>query len=135
MKNILFASTALVAAATAGVVHAADAPVGTVGGYMFMGAGITDFTGTGDAEVGILRDGEIHLGWRGTSDNGLTFRGRIELEAFSAPGDQIDENWGEVSGSFGSLLIGSNDSAADNYGDVGIIYGPGARLAYYDGFG
>jgi len=135
MKKILFASTALVASAAFGTAFAADKPVGTIGGYMFMGAGLSDNNTSGDTEVGILRDGEIHLGWRGTSDNGLTFTGRIELEAFTDGRDQIDENWGQVSGAFGSLLIGSNDTAGDNFGDVGILYGPGARLAYYDGFG
>ncbi|MEO1687162.1 MAG: porin [Pseudomonadota bacterium] len=132
MKKILFATTAL--AFTAGAAIAAEKPVGSVGGYMFMGAGLSDSNTDNDTEIGILRDGEIHLKWKGSSDNGLTFDGRIELEAFTAS-DQIDENWGRVSGSFGSVLIGSNDTAADNFGDVGILYGPGARLAYYDGFG
>ncbi|MEM1314215.1 MAG: porin [Pseudomonadota bacterium] len=134
MKKILFATTAVVASAAAGVALASEKPTGFVGGYMFMGAGLSDANTADNTEVGILRDGEIFLGWRGSSDNGLTFDGRIELEAFTAV-DQIDENWGRVSGSFGAVLIGSNDTAGDNVGDVGIICGPGCRLAYYDGFG
>jgi len=134
MKKILFASTALVAVAAAGAAYAAERAVGSVNGYMFMGVGLSDYNASGDTEIGILRDSEIHLSWRGSSDNGLTFDGRVELEAFTTT-DQIDESWARVRGSFGTLLIGSNDSAADNYGDVGILYGPGARLAYYDGFG
>lgn len=134
MKKILFATTAIAATAAAGVALAAERPTGSVNGYMFMGAGLSDSNADSETEVGILRDGEIHLTYRGSSDNGLTFDGRVELEAFTAA-DQIDENWARVSGSFGSVLIGSNDTAADNFGDVGILYGPGARLAYYDGFG
>ena len=134
MKKILFATTAIAASAAAGVALAAEKPTGAVNGYMFMGVGLSDANASTETEVGILRDGEIHLTWRGSSDNGLTFDGRIELAAFTAT-DQIDENWGRVSGSFGSVQIGSNDTAADNFGDVGILYGPGARLAYYDGFG
>ncbi len=134
MKKILFATTALVASAAAGAAFAAEKPVGTIGGYMGFGAGLSDANPSGDTEVTILRDGEIFLGFKGSSDNGLTFTGRVELEAFTT-GDQIDENWAQVSGSFGSILVGSNDTAGDNFGDVGILYGPLARLAYYDGFG
>lgn len=134
MKKILFATTALVAGAAAGIASAAERPTGSVNGYMFFGAGLTDVTATGDTEVAILRDGEIHLNFSGSSDNGLTFAGRVELEAFTT-GDQIDENWATVSGSFGEILVGSNDTAADNFGDVGIFCAAGCRIAYYDGFG
>lgn len=134
MKKILFATTALVAGAAAGIASAAERPTGSVGGYMFFGAGLTDVTATGDTEVALLRDGEMHLKFSGSSDNGLTFAGRVELEAFTT-GDQIDENWATVSGSFGEILVGSNDTAGDNYGDVGIFCAAGCRIAYYDGFG
>jgi predicted porin len=103
--------------------------------------------------LGVLRDGEIHLGFSGTSDNGLTFDGRVELEAFTSDasctdvsaggiispdecgdGDQIDENWARVSGSFGSIKIGGDDSAKNAYAN-GVIYAPSAFIGYYDGFG
>lgn len=134
MKNFLFATTALVAGAAAGIASAAERPTGSVGGYMFFGAGLTDVSASGDTEVNLLRDGEIHLKFSGSSDNGLTFAGRVELEAFTTS-DQIDENWATVSGSFGEILVGSNDTAGDNYGDVGIFCAAGCRIAYYDGFG
>ena len=131
MKKILLASTALAFASSAAM--AAEAVTGSVGGYMFMGVGLSDANSSGDTELGVLRDSEIHLKFSGSSDNGLTFDGRVELEA-GTTSDQIDENWGRVRGSFGEVLIGSNDTAGDRYGDVGIIYGPGARIAYFDGF-
>ncbi len=93
--------------------------VGSVGGYMNFGAGYSSDIGTGaDGKVGIIRDGEIHLGAMGKSDNGLTFRVRVELEAFTTT-DQIDENFATVEGGFGRFVVGGNDSAANEVGGVG----------------
>jgi len=103
MKNALFATTAFVAAGlVAGAAQAADPVTASVSGYMHAGVGYVDRRGS-DADIGVMRDGEIHFNARGTSDNGLTFRGRVELEAFTS-GDQIDENWVEVGGAFGRVL-------------------------------
>jgi predicted porin len=49
-------------------------------------------------------------------------------------GDDIDENWARVSGSFGSIKIGGDDSAKNAYNN-GVLYAPGARVGYYDSFG
>jgi hypothetical protein len=129
MKKILFASTALVAASLASASSASEPLTGSVGGYMMIG--LVYQTDQND-ELGVLRDGEIFLNFRGTSDNGLTFRGRVELEGFTT-GDQIDENWGEVSGSWGAIRIGSDDDAADA-NERGVFYGPQGRIGYYDSF-
>ncbi|QDL90871.1 porin [Paroceanicella profunda] len=129
MKKVLFASTALVAASLGSASFAAEPITGSVGGYMMMGLVYMDEQGD---EIGVLRDGEIHLGWKGTSDNGLTFDGRIELEAYTT-GDQIDENWARVSGTFGSVMIGSDDSAS-NAMEKGVFYGAGSRVGYWDSF-
>lgn len=129
MKNVLFASTALVAASLASASLAAERITGSVGGYMMIGLVYQEDQ---NDELGVLRDGEIFLQWRGTSDNGLTFSGRVELEAFTTS-DQIDENWAQVSGSFGTIRIGSDDSASEDH-ERGIFYGPGARTGYFDSF-
>jgi outer membrane protein OmpU len=130
MKNVLFASTALVAASLATSSFAAERITGSVGGYFMMGLVYQD--NGSDPEIGVLEDGEIFLQWRGTSDNGLTFSGRVELEAFTNA-DQIDEYWARVSGSWGSIKIGSDDSASEDH-ERGIFYGPGARTGYFDSF-
>ncbi|WP_118133247.1 porin [Oceanicella sp. SM1341] len=130
MKKVLFASTALVAASLGSASFAAEPITGSVGGYMMMG--LVYMEDQGD-EIGVLRDGEIHLGWKGTSDNGLTFDGRVELEAHTQAGDQIDENWARVSGTFGSVMIGSDDSSS-NAMEKGVFYGPGSRVGYWDSF-
>jgi hypothetical protein len=153
MKKILLASTALVIGAAAQA-NAAEPLTASVGGYMNIGVAIDDR----EDGLGVLRDGEIHLKFSGTSDNGLTFDGRVELEAFTSDGncqgaidalhdeevdhgtygcdggDQIDENWARVSGSFGAIKIGGDDSAKNAYAN-GVIYAPSALIGYYDGFG
>lgn len=122
---------ALALALVPAAAFAADRPVGSVGGYMNLGAGVSDGNTSEDPEVGIIRDGEIHLKGRGASDNGLTYEVRVELEAFTT-GDQIDENWGKVSGVFGEVLIGGADTALNEYGGVGVVK-PTGIFNYYDG--
>ncbi len=131
MKKVLLATSALVAAGFVTSASAAEWETG-VSGYYFLGVGVTD--SNAQDGIGVLRDGEFHVNGRLTADNGLTFRARIEVEAFTS-GDQIDENWGSVSGSFGTLMIGSNDTVVyENLSGIGIIYAPGARIGYADSF-
>ncbi len=131
MKKILLATSALVAGGFATTAAAAEWETG-VSGYYFLGVGVTD--SNAQDGIGVLRDGEVHVNGRLTADNGLTFRARVELESFTS-GDQIDENWGSVSGSFGTLMIGSNDTVVyENLSGIGIVYAPGARIGYADSF-
>ena len=129
MKKALIATTALVAAGFATTATAAEWST-NVTGYYFLGLGASDNSNADG--IGVLRDGEAHVRAKLVADNGITFQARIELEAFTS-GDQIDENYGTISGSFGTILIGANDSAAYN-NHVGTIYAPGARIGYYDSF-
>jgi hypothetical protein len=131
MKKALFASTALVAASLASTGFAAEKVTASLGGYMMIGLVYQD--NANDPEVGVLRDGEIFFNAKGTSDNGLTFNVHVELEAFTDNVDQIDENWGEVEGSWGAIRIGSDDTASDN-SERGVFYGPGGRTGYFDSF-
>jgi hypothetical protein len=137
MKKILLASTALVAVAVVGsAASASERITASVSGYMYGGVGYSD-TGFGPTQVddiGILRDGEIHFNFRGSSDNGLTFDGRVELEAWSQGNDQIDENWLRVSGSWGFIRIGGDDHASYNMA-TGVIFFAGAHIGHYDAFG
>ncbi|MEL7465596.1 MAG: porin [Pseudomonadota bacterium] len=130
MKKALFATTAIVAAGLTTSANAAEWETG-VSGYYYLGLGLSD--ANGQDGLGVLRDGEIHVNGRLTADNGLTFRARVELEAHTQASDQIDENWGSIGGSFGTIMIGGNDDAVYN-NHVGVIYAPGARVGYYDEF-
>ena len=82
---------------------AAERMTGSVGGYMYIGAGVTDASISGGTELALIRDGEIHLKARGSSDSGLNFAVQVELEAFTSALDQIDENWARVDGAFGEV--------------------------------
>jgi predicted porin len=133
MKKIFLATTAIAALSVAGAANAAEWSAG-IGGYMQIGVA---FDGTDSVDgIGILRDGEIHAKAKMVADNGLTFDARVEFEATSqsSEGDDIDENWARVSGSFGSIKVGGDDSAKNAYNN-GVIYSPGARVGYYDAFG
>jgi hypothetical protein len=156
MKKILLASTALVVGAAAQA-SASEPLTASVNGYMNAGVSFRDEGSTWNDVipyqdgVGIMRDGEIHFNIKGTSDNGLTFDARVELEAWSSQfteivyspgeginsslkGDIIDENWVRVSGSWGSIKLGSDDSASNRYQN-GTLYAPSALIGYFDGFG
>lgn len=149
MRNALFATTALVAAGFAGSAFAAEPMTLSVGGYMHAGVGYVD-DGT-DSDIGVMRDGEIQFTATGSSDNGLTFRARVELEAYTdantatvdpATGfvtgiggnDQIDENWVSVGGAFGTVKIGGDDHASYNLA-TGVLFSSGAKIGHYDDFG
>ncbi|MGG7564641.1 porin [Rhodovulum sp. DZ06] len=121
---------ALAIALGAGAAQAAEPLTAQVSGFMFGGVAWVD-TATTDGDFSVIRDGEIHFTFRGVSDNGLTFDGRVELEAFTDTDDQIDENWVRVSGPFGAVMIGGNDTAKTELA-VGVLYAPGDKVGYYD---
>jgi hypothetical protein len=117
MKKSLLATTALAAlgaVAVAGSASAAERISIGVGGYMEQWFGYVD---NDDSVVGNrdgfnnVSDGEIHFTGETTLDNGLTFGVNVQLEA-QTEGDQIDEQYAYIEGSFGRFLIGSENSAA-----------------------
>ena len=116
MKKALFGTTALVAAsvAVATPAMAANEPVKLgLGGYYntYFGFGdVEDSSGRDWGAAGIFADGEVHFKGSTTLDNGITFGVQIELEAFQS-GDQIDENYAFISGSFGRFVIGGENTA------------------------
>lgn len=125
MRQQLLGATALLGA-LASPALAADPITASVGGFSNIGL-IYQNNGS-DPELGVIADGEIHFKFRGTSDNGLTFDGRVELEAFGT-GDQIDEYWARVSGPWGAILIGTDDTAADKF-STGVFETPSHLIGY-----
>ncbi|WP_118133248.1 porin [Oceanicella sp. SM1341] len=126
IRSVVAATILAGGSATAGL--AAEPITASVGGYMNFGLAYQSDNGD---EVGVLRDGEIWFGWKGTTDNGLTFDGRVELEAATDANDQIDENWARVSGAFGAITIGSNDDASDAF-EYGYFEAPSTKIGYFD---
>lgn len=124
MKKTLLASTALAAVgaiALAGPAYGAahekkaGGPIKvSVGGYMEQWFGFADSDDNinpGDDGFDQQTDAEIHFKGETTLDNGLTFGINVQLEA-QTDGDQIDEQFAYVEGSFGRLLMGSENSAS-----------------------
>ena len=118
MRKHLLTTTALVAAGVLVTATAAIAkPKLTLGGWFegIVGVVDDDKTGPGGNHVGVdvQQDSEIHFNGAVTLDNGIKIRTRLELEGQSANStDTIDEAYMDISGSFGAIRIGSEDSVA-----------------------
>jgi hypothetical protein len=116
MKKILLGSTAIVAAGMIASVPSADAASKMklgVGGYMEQWFGFTsgdDGIGQDYSGFSTVSDGEIHFKGSTTLDNGLKIGVNVQLEAQQG-GDQIDEQYMTVSGEFGQIIIGDENSA------------------------
>ena len=126
MRKLLLATTALAAAgafATVPVLAADKLSVG-LGGYMQQWIGMSSLDGAaGDGGVSQYSDSEFYVTGKLEADNGLAFSVKVEVEG-NTSGDQIDESQATVSGSFGQIVLGSEDHPASlmHYGnkDVGV---------------
>jgi hypothetical protein len=120
MKKHLLATTALMAVgalAATGAYGQAKKPSLSLGGWSEGIVGIADQDdGEGSVSnrvgVDVQHDSEIHFKGTAALDNGLKIETRVELEGATSNGDQIDEAYVTVTGSFGQLRIGSEDNAA-----------------------
>ncbi len=123
MKKHLLATTAMVAAgifASQGALAEAGPIQIKVGGFHEQWVGFiaqdadTDVSGQPEqyaTDLDTQADTEIHFTGSTTLDNGLTFGVNVQLEAETSA-DQIDESYLFMRGSFGELLLGSENGAA-----------------------
>ncbi len=115
MKKILLSTSAIaVAGAMAAQASAAEWDV-RVGGYYnaMVAYAATDGNGIGTADfdgVEVSTNTEIFFLPSITLDNGIKIGANIQLEG-ETNGDQIDESYVQIKGSFGEILIGSENSA------------------------
>ena len=117
MKKAILGTTALVAvgALAATSASAAEKIKLGLGGYFQS----TYFYQDSDEPAGtpsrasdrVTHEGEVFFTGETTLDNGIKFGVNIQLEAYTTS-DQIDETYIYVDGSFGRILVGSEDSAA-----------------------
>jgi outer membrane protein OmpU len=157
MKNTLLCTTALAltgfaGAASAGEVTAGALNVGFSGyyntgfAYASVGTGAnieaaanvasgttggTDFDG-----VDVFTNAEIHFKPSMVLDNGIKIGIDVQLEAGSnTSGDQIDEAYMDISGDFGKVLIGSENSVGYKMTvaapDVSMIYASSSSLTAF----
>jgi hypothetical protein len=116
MKKSLLATTALAALGVATVAAPASAEgfEMKVGGYMEQWFGYTGNDNDVVANSDTFEqhsDVEIHFKANQTLDNGLTIGATIELEGENANAG-TDEQYMTVEGSFGKIIMGSEDTAA-----------------------
>ena len=115
MKKVLLGTSAIaLAGAYATSAGAAEWEM-KVSGYMeqhlaYAASDVNGFTGDDFDGVDSKQDAEIHFKPSITLDNGLKIGAVVELEAFQN-GDQIDESYLFIKGSFGEILLGSENSA------------------------
>ena len=116
MKKVLLASSALALVGSFASPAAAAEWNMRVGGYMNQAVGFADvdanFSGEFDG-VDVYSDTEIHFVPSITLDNGIQFGANIQLEAggYLSTSDTIDEQYMFIKGSFGEVLLGSENSA------------------------
>lgn len=118
MKKVLLGTSAIaLAGAFAAPASAAEWEV-KVGGYMeqylaYASPDVSGFSGDDFDGVDAKQDSEIHFKPSITLDNGLRFGVDIQLEGSAGTGtpDDIDESFLFISGSFGRVQLGSENSA------------------------
>ena len=128
MKHILFGTTALAfaGAMVVGQASAADKLSVGISGYMTQWVGMTSIEEgmygetMREGAVDVRSNSEIHFKGSMEADNGLTFGVRVELEGNNSGnqgtpeksrGGVIDESFAWVTGEFGRLTIGAEDTA------------------------
>jgi hypothetical protein len=122
MKKVLLGTTALVTAGLAvQSAQAADPIELSIGGYQNWATFYTNnddnpAAGTLPAQPGfdrysnrIVFDGEVQFRGKTVLDNGLEVGVRFELEG-ETQGDQMDETYAWIEGSFGTFRVGNDDS-------------------------
>lgn len=117
MKKNLLATSALIAAGalvSQGALAEAKPIQIKVGGYHEQWVGFASNDGGSGSDVSgvdVQEDSEIHFKGSTTLDNGLTFGVNVQLEG-NVQGDQIDESYLFVRGSFGEIMLGNENGAA-----------------------
>ncbi len=120
MKKLLYGTTALVAAGMIGSgAYAADKIKLNVGGYYQTSIAFGDQDADTNKRMHkFAREGEVRFRGSTTLDNGIQFGAEIQLEAETC-GDQIDESFVWVSGAFGRINYGGENSAPYTMGNQG----------------
>ncbi len=112
-KKVLLGTTALVAAGFAVQDARAADPISlSVGGYSYWAGFFADYDDGNAGDTAIRHESEIHFKGSTVLDNGLEVGVRLELEGEHQNGDQMDESYAYISGSFGTLRVGNDDPAA-----------------------
>ena len=114
MTRPFHALTALALVSAAGAAGATDRVRLGVGGYFeagFAAVNQDEAAATGLRDHGFFKELEIHFKGSTVMDNGITVGADVQLEAY-VNADQIDEQYIWFEGSFGRIVLGSENSAS-----------------------
>lgn len=110
-KKLLLATTAFAGLAHLGATNASAAEWNvTVGGFMEQWFGYGDSSLANAAGFDQQSDTEIHFKPTITLDNGIKIGAMVQLEG-QTDADQIDQQFAYIEGSFGRVILGSENSA------------------------
>jgi hypothetical protein len=113
MRKLLLNSTALIAAASISSYAVADVSVSGEfeWSYLSTSSGVT--TTDGDS---FATDNEIVISFSNKTDSGLTIGGKMEMGNYDGTTSVIDESVMTISGGFGTLRLGQEDSINETFG-------------------
>ncbi|KAB7614296.1 porin [Amylibacter sp. SFDW26] len=140
MKNSLLCTTAVAIVGFTGAANAADNALEVkVGGFYNAILSFTSVDGPAGTDfdgADVFTNAEIIFKPSLTLDNGIKIGAEIQLEADSgANGDQIDESFITITGNFGQLVIGSENSAGykltKSAPDVSLIFANSSSLTAF----
>jgi outer membrane protein OmpU len=114
MRKLLLGTTALAAAATL-TANAALADVSISGAYEWAYNSRSSNQTTLDGTT-FSSDSEIKFTFTNKTDSGLTITAVSELEADGDGTSTMDEHSLSISGGFGTIKLGNDDSVGDNFG-------------------
>ena len=112
MRKLLLTSSALVAAASISSYAVADVSVS--GGFEWAYKSTSSGVNTTDGDS-FVQDNEIVISFSNKTDTGLTIGGKFEMDV-GAANATTDESVMTISGGFGKLQLGQEDSANEIFG-------------------
>lgn len=113
MRKLLLTSTALVTAASISSYAMAD--VSVTGGFEWTYKSVSSSVATTDGDS-FGSDNTLTISFSNKTDSGLTVSGVYDVDADQAGATSMDESYMQISGGFGSVSLGQNDSTNDGFG-------------------
>ncbi len=110
MRKLLLTSSALVAAASISSYAVADVSVTGAFEWQYASTSSNIAATDGDSQT---TNNELTIKFTNKTDSGLTVTGVYDIDADAS---SIDESWLSISGGFGSLKLGSDVGANDDFG-------------------